>query len=101
MHIHIYTNSLILRTIFSEFFPSSVLLCSFLWTVECIHAGYHEGIRETPSYHNCAMIVRLAIVLSVVHSSESVHFQQDDLLDAVRLIHTAQTGCSASSTIHV
>ena len=35
-------------------------------------------------------IVRLAIVLSVVVSFESVHFQQDDLLDAVRLIYAAK-----------
>jgi len=33
------------------FFPNSILLCSFLWTVECIHEGYHEGLRETPFYH--------------------------------------------------
>ena len=32
-------------------FSTSVLLCSFLWSVEWIHEGYHEGLRETPSYH--------------------------------------------------
>ena len=32
--------------LFSEFFfPNSVLLCSFLWTVKWIHEGYHEGLR--------------------------------------------------------
>ena len=45
--------------------------------------------------------IRLNIVLSVVLSFESVHFQQDDLLDAVRLICAAQPGFSASSTTYV
>ena len=46
-------------------------------------------------------IVRLAIVLSVLPSCESVHFQQDDLLDIVHLICAAQPVFSTSSTIYV
>jgi len=46
-------------------------------------------------------IVGLAIVLSVVPSFKSFHFQQDVLLDAVRLMCAAQPGFSASSTTHV
>ena len=46
-------------------------------------------------------IIRLAVVLSVVPSFKSFHFQQDVLLNAVRLMCAAQPGFSASSTTHV
>ena len=58
--------------------------------------GVHFSAVQTPGF-----IVRLATALSVVPSFESVYFQQDDLLDAMRLICAAQPGFSASSTICV
>jgi len=46
-------------------------------------------------------IVHLAVGLSMVPSFKSFHFEQDVLLDAVRLIIAAQPGFSVSSTTYV